>query len=166
MALVNKAWREGEFVPPGAEPGITKGFGWRDAVETRAIEQIARQRFGYPSTSYPDLKTYTNLPSRTLGVRDAAGSMVFPDIVVIDAKTTEVHLLGEIETVRSLEESDDLAEKWRAFASNGPLYLFVPLSVLDRAKAKVREAKVGLAGLRTWRYMAGMDFTEVVETPL
>jgi hypothetical protein len=160
---MNKAWREGEFVPPGAEPGITKGFGWRDAVEARAVGQIARQRFAYPNASDPDLKSYTNLPDRTLGVRDATGSLVFPDIVAIDSRTTEVSLLGEVETTRSLEEDTDLEEKWRVFTGLGPLYLFVPMADLDKAKIRLKRARVSLAGLRTWRYMAGMDFTDVVD---
>jgi hypothetical protein len=166
MALLNKAWREGEFVPPKSEPGLTKGFPWRDAVEARTVEQIARQRFAYPSAEDPGLKTYTNLPERSLAVRDGSGATVFPDIVVFDVKTTEARLLGEVETARSLEEEPDLAEKWQAFASVGPLYLFVPMSQLSAARSRIRQAKASLAGLRTWRYMAGMDFTEVMEVPL
>jgi hypothetical protein len=163
VALINKAWREGEFVPPGAEPGLTKGFPWRDAVESQAVAQIARQRFPYPSAPQPNLKTLTNLPDRTLGVRDATGSLVFPDIVVIDAPTTEVQMVGEVETVRSLDEEQDLEDKWRVFTSLGPLYLFVPMSRLDRGKARLRAAGIKPAGLRTWRHMAGMDFTDVVD---
>jgi hypothetical protein len=163
MALLNKAWREGEFVPPGAEPGLTKGFPWREAVEARTVAQVASERFGYPTAAEPDWKTYTNLPERTLGVRDGSGALVFPDIVVIDAKTTEVSLIAEVETTRSLDEGDDLADKWRAFASVGPLYLFVPMSMLDKARGRIRAAKAELAGLRTWRYMAGMDFTDIVD---
>jgi len=163
MALVNSAWREGEFVPAGAEPGLTRGFSWRNATEVRTASQVARQRFSYPAPNEPDWKTYTNVPDRTLGVRDGSGSLVFPDIVVIHSQTTEVQLVAEVETVRSLEEENDLGEKWRAFASVGPLYVFVPISHLDRARAKLHEAKVKLAGLRAWRYMAGMDFTDVVD---
>ena len=166
MALVNRVWRQGEFVPPDAEPGLTRGFAWRDATETREVGQIARQRFAYPDAKEPNLRTYTNLPDRTLGVRDRGGAMVFPDIVVIDARTTEVRMLAEIETVRSLEEVDDLAEKWRTFVGLGPLYLFVPMSHLDQARRILRENKLRPSGLRAWRYMAGMDFTDVVDVRL
>lgn len=163
MALVNKVWRQGEFVPPGAEPGLTRGFAWRDAVEIRTVAQIARRRFGYPDAAEPNFRTHTNLPDRTLGVRDEGGALLFPDIVVIDARTTEVKMLAEIETLRSLAETADLVDKWRAFCSLGPLYLFVPMSQLGAAKARLRESKLRPAGLRTWRYMAGMDFTDVVD---
>ncbi len=166
MALLNRVWREGEFVPPGAEPGITKGFAWRDAVEVRAVAQIARERFAYPSADAPDLKTYINLPDRMMGVRDQTGAMVFPDIVVIDMHTTEVSVLGEVETTRSLSEGADLEEKWRVFSSLGPLYLFVPIADLGSARARLKAANTRPAGLRTWRYMAGMDYTDVVNVPL
>jgi hypothetical protein len=163
MALVNKAWREGQFVPPGGEPGLTRGFPWRDAVETRTVSQIAHRRFAYPDPAEPSLQTYTNLPERTLGVRDKAGAMVFPDIVVIDAPTTEVRILAEIETVRSIDELGDLVEKWRTFAALGPLYLFVPMSRLDETRLLLKQEGIRPAALRTWRYMAGMDFTDIVD---
>jgi hypothetical protein len=163
MALVNKMWREGEFVPPGAEPGLTRGFAWRDAVEIREVDQIARQRFRFPDATEPDLQTYTNLPERTVGVRDESGALVFPDIVVIDRRTTEAKMLAEVETARSLEETPDLVEKWRAFCSLGPLYLFVPMARLDEAKSLLSSAGVRPAGLRTWRHMAGMNFTDIVD---
>jgi hypothetical protein len=166
VALINKAWREGEFVPPGAEPGLTRGFSWRDAVEAQAVMQIAKQRFAYPTPSEPNLRAYTNLPDRSLGVRDLAGQLVFPDIVVIDGPTTEVRMLGEVETVRSLESEADLPEKWRTFQTLGPLYLFVPMSLISEAKARLKEAGIKPAGLRTWRHMAGMDFTDVVDINL
>jgi len=166
MAIVNKVWREGEFVPPASEPGLTVGFAWRDAVEITAVKQISAQRFHYPTADDSNLKTYVNLPDRTLGVRAEGGSMVFPDIVVIDTPTTEVHMVAEVETVRSLTESDDLPEKWRTFSSLGPFYLFVPLAQLERARTQIRASKVHLAGLRTWRHMAGMDFTDLVDIRL
>lgn len=163
MALVNKAWREGEFVPPGAEPGLNLGKPWLNAVEQRAVEQIARQRFAYPTPSDPDLKTYANVPAHTLGVRTESGDMVFPDIVVVDSPTTEVRMVAEVETVRGLLESPDVAEKWRAFTGVGPFYLFVPMALLDVVRAKLKQAGVKPAGLRTWRHMAGMDYTDIVE---
>jgi hypothetical protein len=163
MALVNKAWREGQFVPPGGEPGLTSGFPWRDAVEARAVKQIAQERFGYPNAAEPNLQTYTNLPERSLGIRDKRGGMVFPDIVVIDSPTTEVRMVAEVETVRSLDDSDDLEEKWRTFSSLGPLYLFVPMSRLDETRRRLKTVAIHPEALRTWRYMAGMDFTDIVD---
>lgn len=166
MALLNKAWREGEFVPPGSEPGLTLGREWRNTGEERAVEQIAQQRFAYPTADQPALKTFVNIPQRQLGVRSASGDLLYPDIIVMDDRTTEVHLLAEVETVRSLQESPDLPEKWQAFAATGPFYLFVPLSCLDRARKQLKSLRSKPAALRTWRHMAGMNYTDVVEVPL
>ena len=163
MALINKAWREGEFVPAGAEPGLTVGRTWRETVEIRAVAQIAQSRFAFPSATQPDLNTSVNIPERQLGVRTAAGDFLFPDIVVMDTRTTAVQMVAEVETVRSLQESTDLVDKWRAFIGTGPFYLFVPTSEINATRAKLRRAKLRLAGLRAWRHMAGMDYTDIVE---
>lgn len=166
MALVNKAWREGEFVPPGAEPGLTIGRPWREAVEIRAVTQIAQSRFNFPSAAEPDLKTSVNVSEHRLAVRTSSGDLLFPDIVVMDNRTTEVQMVAEVETVRSLQESSDLTEKWRAFIGAGPFYLFVPTSEISATKAKLKQAKLKPAGLRAWRHMAGMDYTDIVEVHL
>ncbi len=74
--------------------------------------------------------------------------------------------LPKSETVRSINDGGDLPDKWRAFCSAGPLYLFVPMAVIDKARALLRDSHIRPAGLRTWRHMAGMDFTDVVDIRL
>ncbi|MGI8551780.1 MAG: hypothetical protein ACR2PL_13490 [Dehalococcoidia bacterium] len=162
MALVNRAWREGQFVPPGGEPGLTNGRDWRDVIENRAVEQIAQQRFNYPSDAEPDLQTSTNLPERSLGVRSAVGDLLFPDIVVMNVRTTEVRMLAEVETERSLQKEADLVEKWQAFNAVGPFYLFVPTADLDNTRRLLKRAGIKPAGIRAWRHMAGMNYTDIV----
>lgn len=164
MALVNKAWREGELVPPGSEPGLNASMPWRNATEEKVVAQIAQQRFGYPNGERPDLKTYVNMPDRKLGVRADPGGVVFPDIVVVDAQSLDVRMLAEVETVRSLQAAD-VIEKWRAFAGLGPLFLFIPMATLEQARGMLKRAKLKPAGLRTWRHMAGMDYTDVIDVP-
>jgi hypothetical protein len=166
MALLNKAWREGEFVPPGAEPGLTEGSSWRDAVELRAVTQIAATRFNFPSAGDPDLRTAVNIPERQLGVRGSSGDLLFPDIVVMDTRTTEVRMVAEVETVRSLHDAPDLPEKWQAFLSVSPFYLFVPMSEIEATRARLKLARLKPTGLRAWRHMAGLDFTDVVDVRL
>ena len=162
MALVNKAWREGRYVPPGSLPGLTEAREYTENVQNRAVQDIARTRFDFPSVADPTLKTYVNRPEHTIGVRSASGDLLFPDIVVLNASTTEVYLLGEVETDRSLGEPD-VAEKWRAFAGVGTLYVFVPYSERKRARDKVRAAKVKLQGLRAWWYNQGLGRIEVLD---
>lgn len=166
MALVNRAWREGEFVPPGSEPGLTDGREWRDTMEQRAVEEIAQARFSFPTAEQPELVTHVNVPARSLGVRAPTKELLFPDIVVVDRRTTEVQMLAEVETPRSLLTGSDLQEKWRAFASAGPLYLFVPMSHLDHARRLLKQAAIKPAGLRAWRRLAGMNMTDIVNVRL
>ena len=165
MAIRNKAWRQGEFVPPGAEPGLTQPFAWRDIEQEKATQDIAKTRFDFPDSKHPTLKTFTNRPARQVGVRlDPNGTeMAFPDIVVLEDPSNEVRMLGEVETHRSLRETPehDLVEKWRAFTFLGPLYLFVPLMRVDEVRGILKRHKLSIAGLRSWRYVAGQNMLVV-----
>src|SRR3712207_645786 len=131
MAIVNRTWRQGLFVPPGAEPGLTKRFAWHDIEQEKAVQDIARSRFDFPNAKQPQLKTFTNRPARQVGVRIDENDtvMAFPDIVVLQDPSNEVRMLGEVETHRTLRETPeaDLIDKWRTMADLGGLYLFVPL---------------------------------------
>ncbi len=162
MALVNKAWRESQYVPPGAEPGLTTSRDYFENVQSVAVQDLARSRFAYPTADAPQLKTYTNRPEHTIGVRGPGGELLFPDIVVMDTSTTEVHLLGELETSRSLRLPDTL-EKWQAFASVGLLYVYVPYGDQDFARALIRQARIKPAGLRAWKRNLGQNSIEAVE---
>ncbi len=164
MAIVNKSARQGEFVPSGAEPGLTLPFAWRDADQEKAVRDIAAARFNFPNPDYPTLKTFTNRPERQIGVRLPTGDLAFPDIVAVD-RDTAVKLVGEVESTRSLREQppEALAEKWNAFAGLGDFFLFVPLSRLDLARRILKNHRVALRGLRTWRYIAGQDILDVTD---
>ncbi len=164
MAIFNKTARQGEFVPRGAEPGLTRRFAWRDADQEKAVRDVALARYGFPSPAQPNLKTYTNRPERQIGVRLDGGDVAFPDIVAVD-RDTAVRLIGEVETQRSLRETDDaaLAEKWRTLCGLADLHLFVPLARLDQVRRIVKAYNVPVAGIRTWRYIAGQDLIDIVD---
>lgn len=162
MALVNRVWRESEFDPPGSEPGLTYRRDYFENVQNMAVQQIAHARFPYPTEAYPLFKTFLNRPEHTIGVRIGAGDLLFPDIVVMNSATTEVQMLAEVETVRSLREAD-LVEKWQAFSAVGKLYIYVPLSQLDRTRRALRGSGVRVAGLRTWKINMGQGTVDVVE---
>lgn len=164
MAIVNKSARIGEFVPRGAEPGLTRRFAWRDADQEKAVRDIAARRFNFPNPDYPFYRTFTNRPERQIGVRLPNGDLVFPDIVVVD-RDTAVRLVAEVESSRSLRETPDseLVEKWTAFAGVADLFLFVPLAGLDRARRVIKERHVPVRHLRTWRYIAGQDLLDVTD---
>lgn len=167
MAIVNRAWRQGEFVPPGAEPGLTRPFVWRDIEQDKATVDIAKARFDFPDAGHPTLKTYVNRPARQVGIRsdNHAAELVFPDIVVLEDPSNEVRMIGEVETHRSLRETPEaeLVEKWKTFAGLGPLYLFVPLMRVDQVRGILKRAGIKVAGLRAWRYIAGQNLLDVSE---
>jgi len=165
MALINKVWRESRFVPPGAEPGLTSGREFVENVQNIAVRDIARARFAYPSPEQSGFKTYVNRPEHTVGVRVASGDLLFPDIVVLDTATTEVQMLGEVETTRSLF-AEDVAEKWQAFAGVGLLFLFIPFSQVERARRLLKPLDLRLGGLRSWKHNLGQEAVEVAELPL
>lgn len=164
MAIVNKTDRQGEFVPRGAEPGLTNRFVWRDADQEKAVRDVAAARFNFPNPDQPTLKTFTNRPERQIGVRLPNGDLAFPDIVSVD-RDTAVKLVGEVESARTLRDIPraELAEKWTAFTGIGLFYLFVPLSRLDDAKEILKRYKVPRVNLRTWRYIAGQDILDVTD---
>jgi hypothetical protein len=165
MAIKNKSARQGQFVPPGAEPGLTRKFMWRDIDGDKAVGDIARTRFDYPDIGNPNLQTFTNRPARQVGVRInmTDKDLLFPDIVILARPSDEVHLTAEIETQRSLRETpeEELAAKWRAFIGVGPFYLFVPLMQVDSARAMIKRQRLALAGLRSWRYITGQDIVDI-----
>src|SRR5262249_15872780 len=153
MALVNLAWRETPFVPPGDEPGLTTGRDFQENPQLQAVQEIARGRFPYPDRQHPDLKTYVNQPPHTFAVR-VGGAVLFPDIVVMNSTTTEVEMIAEVESPRSLRHPD-VIEKWQAFASAGPLYLYVPMSQLDKARSMLKPLKLRIGGLRAYKRNMG-----------
>jgi hypothetical protein len=162
MALLNKVWRESRFVPPGAEPGLTTPRDFFENVQSVAVQELAKARFAYPSADAPQLKTFINRPEHTIAVRGPGGELLFPDIVVMDTTTTEVHLLGELETSRSLR-LPDTAEKWQTFASVGKLLIYVPYGDEDVARSLIRESRVKPMGLRAWKRNLGQNRIETVE---
>ncbi len=165
MALTNKTWRESRFVPEGSKPGLYEGRAFQDMVQDKAAQEIARDRFAYPSKESPDLKSYVNRPEHTIGVRLGNGDLLFPSIVVLDAPTTEVVMLAEVETGLSLRRPD-LLDKWRAFAAAGRLFLYVPLSEVEFSRGLIRSLDAPIAGFRAWSYNMGQQKVEVYEPSL
>jgi len=165
MALVNKVWRESDFVPYGAEPGLVTSRSFVENVQNEAVVAIAGQRFPYPTTAEPALKSYRNRPEHTVGVRAPNGDLLFPDIVVMNTASTEVQMLGEVETIRSLRATD-VTDKWRAFAGAGQLYLFVPYSQIARARSLLKPLELKLSGLRSWRMNMGQGTVDTLDLPV
>lgn len=130
------------------------------ALHLRALRDIARLRFGFPTAKYPHYKTYLNHPRPSMGVQMADGSVAYPDIVVVQAPENYVKILAQVETVETVNE-DAARYEWRPYAKLAPLYLYVPVGKGDEALRLCRKHGVPVVGIRTWRYIVGHDEIEI-----
>ena len=132
----------------------------REALHLRALQDIARFRFNYPTNKYRDFKTYLNLPQNTMGVQMPGGSVAYPDIVVIQSPEKFTKIIAQVETAETVNESTAFY-KWGPYAELAPLYLYVPVGKGDEATALCRRLDVPVVGIRTWRYIVGYDELEI-----
>jgi hypothetical protein len=132
----------------------------RVALHQRAVEDIARQRFAFPTPRYWDYKTYTNVPRRSMGMAMPGGTAAYPDIVVVQDPENYTKILGEVSTGETVTE-DVARGRWLPFAALVPLYLYVPMGEGDHARRLCSDLKIPLVGIRTWRYAAGVEQLEI-----
>jgi hypothetical protein len=131
----------------------------QELEHAQAVQDIARLRFPFPTSGRPYLKTYTNHPQRTMGVRTPRRTVVYPDIVVVRHPENETVMLGEVETADTVNE--DEAHEWKLFAELAPLYLYVPVGYADEARRLCKKLKIPIVGLRSWRYLQGQQRLEI-----
>lgn len=134
----------------------------RDRLHERAVQDIAKERFAYPTPKYPSFKTYVNVPEPTMGVELRDDSIGYPDILVLDTSGNILKILADVETTTTVSE-EEAEWRWRPHAQAAPLYLYVPAGYADRAKAIYKRLKIPVVGLRTWRYVVGYETIEVVD---
>ena len=144
------------YVPPTAALRSES----RQVVHDRALQDIAKLRFAFPTEKYRDYKTYVNHPARTIGVQMPDGSVAYPDIVVVQHPENNARIVAEVETNESVRESVAVYE-WGPYAELAPLYLYVPVGKGDEALSLCRRFEVPVVGIRTWRYNPGQDEIEI-----
>jgi hypothetical protein len=132
----------------------------RDVLHLRALKDIARLRFGFPTEKHRDFKTYVNQPQRAMGVEMPNGAVAYPDIVVVQHPENNTKILAEIETNETVREAVARFE-WLPYSELAPLYLYVPVGKGDETLALCRQLGVPLVGVRTWRYVAGYEEPEI-----
>ena len=132
----------------------------REAVHDRAIQDIARERFGFPTAKHRDLKTYVNHPRRTMGVEMPGGYVAYPDIVVVQHPENYTKILAEVETNETVTE-DVARYEWLPYAELAPLYIYVPVGKADGAVSLCKRLAISVVGIRTWRYVVGRDEIEI-----
>ena len=144
------------YVPP-TMPLRTES---RQLIHSRALSDIARLRFSFPTEKYPDYKTYVNHPARTMGVAMDGGLVAYPDIVVVQHPENNCKVVAELETNETVREEVARSE-WLPYAHLAPLYLYVPVGKGDEALALCRQLDIPVVGVRTWRYIGGYDEPEI-----
>jgi len=158
-----------ELVGPSPAPGQPRAYvpptaalrsESRQVVHDRALQDIAKLRFAFPTEKYRDYKTYVNHPARTIGVQMPDGSVAYPDIVVVQHPENNARIVAEVETNESVRESVAVYE-WGPYAELAPLYLYVPVGKGDEALSLCRRFEVPVVGIRTWRYNPGQDEIEI-----
>ena len=132
----------------------------RQLLHDRALKDITRLRFGFPTEKYRDYKTYANNPVRTMGVELPDHRVAYPDIVVVQHPENNCRIVAEVETNETVREAVARYE-WAPYAELAPLYLYVPVGKGDEAKALCNQLEIPVVGIRTWRYLAGYDDPEI-----
>lgn len=132
----------------------------RETIHAKAVNDIAKERFSFPTPAYPHFKTYVNAPGRTMGVEMADGRVAYPDIVVVQHPENYTKILAQVETNETIREGVAMHE-WAPYAELAPLYLYVPVGKAADAQKLCRQLDVPVVGIRTWRYIVGSDEPEI-----
>lgn len=132
----------------------------REAIHGKAVADIAKERFGFPTDKYPHFKTYTNALARTMGVEMPDGRVAYPDIVVVQHPENYTKILGQVETNETVREAV-ARDEWLPYAELAPLYIYVPVGKADDALKLCRQVGVPVVGVRTWRYIVGYEEPEI-----
>ncbi len=137
---------------------------WRgelaSALHLRALKDIARLRFDFPTARYRDYKTYLNHSQRSMGVQMPGGRVAYPDIVVVQHPENHAKIIAQVETADTICE-DVAWHEWGPYAELAPLYLYVPVGYGGEALAMCRELDLPVVGIRTWRYVVGYREMEI-----
>lgn len=144
------------YVPPTA--GLRSEA--RGLLHEKALRDIVRLRFGFPTEKYRDFKTYTNVPQRTMGVQLGGNLVAYPDVVVVQHPENNAKIVAEVETNETVREAVARFE-WLPYSELAPLYLYVPVGKGDEALNMCRKLDVAVVGIRTWRYVAGYEDPEI-----
>lgn len=132
----------------------------RELLHQKALRDIVRLRFAFPTEKYRDFKTYVNVPQRSMGVHLNNSAVAYPNIVVVQHPENNTKIVAEVETNETVREAVARFE-WLPYSELAPLYLYVPVGKGDEALALCRQFKIPVAGIRTWRYIAGYDDPEI-----
>ncbi len=139
----------------------------RDELRQRAVQDVAKARFEFPTPELASYRSFVNLPEVTLPVKDPNGNEYTPDIVVVDTPGNILKIVAQVET-GDLVTEERAKEVWAPLAKLGDsaFYLYVPVGYGGLAKKICKKLGIHVYGFRTWRYVPqGIEINDVSEPP-
>lgn len=138
-----------------------------EELRQRAVQDIAKARFEFPTPELPSYRAFVNVPEVTLPVKDAKGNTHTPDIVVVDTPGNLLKIVAQVATGDRVTE-EQATQVWKPLAKLGDaaFYLYVPVGQGGAAKKLCKKAGLQVHGFRTWRYVpSGIEINDVSEPP-
>ena len=139
----------------------------RDELRQRAVQDVAKARFEFPTPELASYRTYVNVPEVTLPVKDPKGNELTPDIVVVDTPGNILKILAQVELPEQVTE-ERAKGLWLPFSKlpDAAFYLYVPVGHGAAAKRLCKKLHIDVYGFRTWRYVPqGIEINDISEPP-
>jgi hypothetical protein len=139
----------------------------RDELRQRAVQDVAKARFEFPTPELASYRSFVNVPEVNLPVKDPDGNEYTPDIVVVDTPGNILKIVAQVETADLVTE-ERAKEVWAPLAKLGDpaFYLYVPVGSGGAAKKICKKLGIHIYGFRTWRYVPqGIEINDVSEPP-
>ena len=94
-------------------------------VHQEIITLLKKSVYNYPNATHPSLMTFVNHPLNNKAVLDLDGNEFYPDIVILNCTNNKIVMVGEVETINSVNETE--VEEWKQFARLSTVfYIFYP----------------------------------------
>ncbi len=136
-------------------------------LHERAVQDVAKARFEFPTPGLPSYRTFVNMPEVTLPVKDLDGKEWSPDIVVVDTPGNVLKIVAQVETTGTVTE-ERAKELWLPYSKfpDAAFYLYIPVGHGALAKRICKKLGIHIYGYRTWRYVPqGIEVNDVSEPP-
>lgn len=138
-----------------------------EELRQRAVQDVAQARFELPTPELASYRAFVNVPEVTLPVTAVDGTVLTPDIVVVDTPGNILKMLAQVEVIDNLTE-ERAKDVWAPFAKlpDAAFYLYVPVGYGGAAKKLCKKLGIRVYGFRTWRYVPqGIEINDISEPP-
>jgi hypothetical protein len=96
-----------------------------ETLHEEVIKFIKSSVYPYPNPARPSLMTFSNHPQITKPLKLPSGEECYPDLVIVNTEINKVVMVGEVETLSTLDEEE--AQEWQKFSLLSTVfYLFYP----------------------------------------